>query len=188
MASSATALSVSEYLETTYRPDCELIDGELLERNVGEYDHANLQGALIALLRARQRDWNIRALPEQRLQVSASRFRIPDVCVVSRNQPIEPVFTRPPLVGSPPWLDMRCRLDDRAPGSHPRGSRNTDRDSTGRTLRRSGLSRIPRCPSRKTGVVQKQLTPHTADQVWIRARFRRGSILLFRFSSARLGP
>ena len=30
--------------------------------------------------------------------ISKDRFRIPDVCVLSRNQPIEPVFTQPPLI------------------------------------------------------------------------------------------
>jgi Uma2 family endonuclease len=96
--STATLISVEEYLATSYRPDAELIDGQLVERNLGEYDHANLQGALIAFLRARHHEWNIRALPEQRLRVSARRFRIPDFCIISRDQPIEPVFTRPPLV------------------------------------------------------------------------------------------
>ncbi len=94
----ATLVPVTEYLNTSYRPDLELLDGQLVARNVGEYDHSNLQGALIASLRSRQRDWNIRVLPEQRLQVTATRFRIPDVCVISRDQVIEPVFTRPPLI------------------------------------------------------------------------------------------
>ncbi len=37
-----TAVLLSEYLETSYRPDCEYIDGELLERNVGEWDYSRL--------------------------------------------------------------------------------------------------------------------------------------------------
>ncbi|HMJ61646.1 MAG TPA: Uma2 family endonuclease [Bryobacteraceae bacterium] len=96
--STGILVSTGEYLSTSYRPDQELIDGHLIERNVGEYDHSNLQGALIFWLKSRQHEWNIRALPEQRLRVSANRFRIPDVCVISREQPIEPVFTKPPLV------------------------------------------------------------------------------------------
>jgi Uma2 family endonuclease len=96
--STATLISVSEYLATSYRPDCEMLEGQLLERNVGEYDHSNLQGGLIAWMRNRQREWNIRVLPEQRLQVRSNRFRIPDVCVISREQAVEPVFTRPPLL------------------------------------------------------------------------------------------
>ena len=94
----AAAVSVSEYLNTSYRPDRELLEGQLVERNVGEYDHSNMQGALIGWLRQRQREWNIRVLPEQRIRVSSTRFRIPDVCVISRDLEIEPVFTRPPLL------------------------------------------------------------------------------------------
>jgi Uma2 family endonuclease len=94
----AALISVEEYLATSYSPDVELIDGQLLERNLGEYDHANLQSALVTLLRNRGREWKIRAVVEQRIRVRAKRYRIPDVCVVSRDEPIEPVFTRPPLV------------------------------------------------------------------------------------------
>ncbi len=97
MATSAL-VSVGEYLSTSYRPDQEMLEGQLIERNVGEYEHSNLQGALVAWLRRRQREWNIRVLPEQRIRVSASRFRVPDVCVVAREQEIEAVFSRPPLI------------------------------------------------------------------------------------------
>ena len=96
--STATLVSITEYLNTTYRPDQELLEGQLVERNVGEYDHSNLQGALVAFMRQRQREWDIRVLPEQRIQVSRSRFRVPDVCVISRSQHVEHVFTRPPLL------------------------------------------------------------------------------------------
>ena len=75
-----------------------MLEGQLVKRNVGEYDHSNLQGALVAWMRQRQRAWNIRVLPEQRIQVSPTRFRVQDVCVVSREQELEAVFTRPPLL------------------------------------------------------------------------------------------
>jgi Uma2 family endonuclease len=75
-----------------------MLDGQLTERNVGEYDHSNPQGALVAWLRLRQHEWNIRVLPEQRIQVSPTRFRVPDLCVVSRAQEPEPVFKHPPLI------------------------------------------------------------------------------------------
>ena len=93
----ATLVSEEEYLATTYEPDRELIDGQLVERNLGEYDHANLQSALVTLLRTRGREWKIRAVVEQRIKVGVKRYRIPDVCIISRDQPIERVFTRPPL-------------------------------------------------------------------------------------------
>ncbi len=36
----AIAIPLSEYLGTSYRPDCDYLEGELLERNVGELDHS----------------------------------------------------------------------------------------------------------------------------------------------------
>jgi Uma2 family endonuclease len=50
------------------------------------------------LVWTRERDWNIRVLPEQSVRVSLRRFRIPDVCVLRRDQPIEPLFTQPPFI------------------------------------------------------------------------------------------
>jgi len=34
----AEFVSVREYLTTSYRPDCDYVDGRIEERNVGEYD------------------------------------------------------------------------------------------------------------------------------------------------------
>jgi Uma2 family endonuclease len=96
--SSVTGVSVEQYLSTSYRPDCDYVDGEVRERNVGEYPHSNLQACLVIWFGIRQHDWNIRVLPEQRVRVSSRQYRIPDVCVLKREQPIEPVFTQPPLI------------------------------------------------------------------------------------------
>ena len=43
-----TLASVNEYLSTSYHPDCEYIDGVILERNVGERDHSSFASALIS--------------------------------------------------------------------------------------------------------------------------------------------
>lgn len=96
--SSATLVSMEEYLATTYRPDRELLDGQLVERNLGEFDHSHLHGVLIMWMGNRQREWKVRVLPEQRIRVSAHKYRVPDICLVSRDQEMEPVFTRPPLL------------------------------------------------------------------------------------------
>jgi hypothetical protein len=42
-----TLVSVNEYLSSSYDPDCDYVDGEGLERNLGEYDHAKLQKKVI---------------------------------------------------------------------------------------------------------------------------------------------
>jgi Uma2 family endonuclease len=95
---SVAGVSVEEYLSTCYRPGCDYLDGEVRERNVGEYPHNDLQTGLAASFRYRQHDLNIRVVVEQRIQVGPRRFRVPDICVLCRDQPIEPVFTAPPLI------------------------------------------------------------------------------------------
>lgn len=95
---SATIVPVSEYLSTTYRPDCDYIDGEVQERNLGEREHALLQGIFIAIFYNHRKDWQTIALPEQRVQVSPNRYRIPDVCVLHRSDPVEPI------VRTAPWI------------------------------------------------------------------------------------
>jgi Uma2 family endonuclease len=116
--SSVAVVSVEEYLSTSYRPDCDYVDGEIRERNLGEYEHANLQARLTIWFGNHEREWHIRVLVEQRIRVSARRYRIPDVCVLDRNQPIEPVSTRPPLIfieilsKDDSLRDIRERVDD----------------------------------------------------------------------------
>jgi len=41
---------LAEYLGSTYRPDCDYVDGEVIERNVGERDHSRAQMRLSAYL------------------------------------------------------------------------------------------------------------------------------------------
>jgi Uma2 family endonuclease len=79
---SGTLISVEEYLATSYRPDCDYVDGRIEERNLGEWDHSKLHAAITAYFYQRRKTWNISVTPEQRVQVSPTRFRIPDVCVV----------------------------------------------------------------------------------------------------------
>ena len=93
-----TVVSVEEYLNTSFRPDCEYIDGRILERNLGERDHSELQTELSSYLNQRRRQLGIRVYVEQRVQVRATRFRVPDICVVAGPRPEELIFTRPPLV------------------------------------------------------------------------------------------
>ena len=42
----SSLVSVDRYLSTSYRPDCDYVDGVLLERNAGEFDHGRLQTAI----------------------------------------------------------------------------------------------------------------------------------------------
>ncbi len=91
-------MSVREYLSTSFRPDCDYVDGEVVERNVGEYDHSRLQGAVMMYFYTRRKEWDIEVLPAQRVRVSATRFRVPDVCVILAGSAPEQIFTRPPFI------------------------------------------------------------------------------------------
>jgi Uma2 family endonuclease len=94
----ATYTSLETYLRTSYDPDVDYVDGELEERNVGEYDHTIVQRAILIWFYLREREWSIRSLQEQRTRVGATKVRLPDVSVFSRDVPIEQVFTHPQLI------------------------------------------------------------------------------------------
>lgn len=94
----ATHISIEEYLRTQYEPDAEYIDGEIEERNVGEYDHNVVQMAILLWFHRNAKEWKVRVVQEQRTRLSMTRVRIPDVSVFSRDLPIEQFFTRPQLI------------------------------------------------------------------------------------------
>ena len=83
----ATLVSVQEYLATSYRPDCDYIDGEIRERNVGEWDHSRLQLLLGMYLGSRETQWGVLTVTEQRVQVKPTRFRIADITVITGPRP-----------------------------------------------------------------------------------------------------
>ena len=76
-----TLLPVQEYLNTSYSPDKEYRDGELVERNVGERTHARIQALLTIYLGRREKQWNIRVYTELRVRVREKWYPIPDVCI-----------------------------------------------------------------------------------------------------------
>jgi Uma2 family endonuclease len=94
---STTAVTIEEYLSTVYRPDCDYVDGEILERNLGERDHSFWQVEIGAYFSARRKQWGAYAFAEQRIQVAPTRFRIPDICV-TLGWPSETVFRTPPFI------------------------------------------------------------------------------------------
>ena len=94
----STQISVEEYLHTTFRPDCDYVDGEVRERNFGEYGHSRPQALFCAYFVVREQQWRVRVLPEQRVQVKVNRFRIPDICVLRLDAPYEQIVTVAPLI------------------------------------------------------------------------------------------
>lgn len=111
-------ISVEEYLATSYDPDRELVDGVLLERNVGEFGHAKLQGDIYFALRTFGSAHGYTAAVEARLKVGEARYRIPDVCFLygagPRNGPLleAPFLCVEVLSPDDRLTDMQARIDD----------------------------------------------------------------------------
>jgi len=98
MTATTAQISIEEYLRTSYRPDCDYVDGEIQERNLGEWDHATVQANLTGYLITHRREWNVRTKTELRIRVTPTRVRIPDICVLLPSAPYEPVLTVPPFL------------------------------------------------------------------------------------------
>jgi len=111
-------IPVSEYLKTSYRPDCDFVDGVVKERNMGESPHAAIQNLFGTVFSNHRKLWGIRALTEQRVQVSGKNYRVADVCVVRLGNPPGPIIAEAPLIcieilsDGQSLLDMRERVDD----------------------------------------------------------------------------
>jgi Uma2 family endonuclease len=93
-----TLITVSEYLRTSYSPDCDYVDGEVQERNLGEPDHSDLQLRIVELLSTPANKAHFRANPEIRVQVGPTRYRVPDVCIRRVPALREQIIRTPPLL------------------------------------------------------------------------------------------
>jgi Uma2 family endonuclease len=90
-----TLISVDEYLRTSYSPDREYVDGELVEMHVGDWLHSLVQSNLIFALRTKYP--HLKVVPELRSKVTATRYRLPDVSVLLE-PPSGRVLTAPALI------------------------------------------------------------------------------------------
>ena len=69
-------------------------------------------------LREKERDWGVLVLPILKIRISATRYRVADICVIRRSAPSEEIVTVAPLlcveVLSPDdrMSDMLEKVDD----------------------------------------------------------------------------
>ena len=82
----STQISLREYLDTSYRPDREYIDGEVVEKNMGKFGHGRVQALLTIWFGSYEREWNAICVTEWRTRVSPTRVRIPDLVLVSSGE------------------------------------------------------------------------------------------------------
>src|SRR5947209_18114738 len=113
----AIHVSLAEYLSTEYEPDCEYVDGVVEERNVGKGKHSETQTLVTMLLGARVKIQGFKVRVEQRVQLSNSKIRIPDVCVIPYDDKDEVIQSPPALwveILSPEdrWGRVQAKIDD----------------------------------------------------------------------------
>ena len=92
-----TQISLDEYLRTDYEPDCDYVEGELEERNLGEKEHSAVQAFFVKFLALHEDAWGLEAYPEIRLQIAPRRVRVADVAILPIKTPFEAVLTTPPV-------------------------------------------------------------------------------------------
>lgn len=79
---SRVLMVVDEYLRTSFDgADCEYLDGEVVERNIGERLHGLVQGMLVRLLGEMASRLGIELIPEIRIQITSHRYRLADLAV-----------------------------------------------------------------------------------------------------------
>ena len=92
-------MTVEDYLHTQFEgPDRDFVDGQVVERNLGELPHARLQAELLYRLRSLGDGLGLQVLPEIRIQVSPTLFRVADLAVWRPG----PIGDRIPTI--PPFL------------------------------------------------------------------------------------
>ena len=83
------AVPLAEYLHTSYRPDCDYVDGDVQERQLGSRPHSLLQGFLYEWFESRFDQTGCVPMLEMRVRITPTRVRVPDVCVQRADAPEE---------------------------------------------------------------------------------------------------
>jgi Uma2 family endonuclease len=111
-------MTVDQYLSTILHPDCDFVDGRIEERNAGEKGHGKVQKMLLKIFERFESDGGIDTMVETRLQVTPSRFCVPDIMVVVGDDGNDRFVEATPLICievlSPQdtWKRLREKLTD----------------------------------------------------------------------------
>ena len=91
-------MPVEEYLRTVYEPDAEFVDGEIVERNLGENPHSVAQVRLVEIFYELKKKYPVHCRTELRMRLGPARIRVPDVALFHPKKPAELIPSDAPLV------------------------------------------------------------------------------------------
>jgi Uma2 family endonuclease len=116
--STKALVPVEEYLRMSFEgPDPEYLDGQLLERNLGDDSHSAAQANLIILFGKRLDRFPFQIRPELHMKLAPQRIRIADLAVFLE-KPTERIPSSPPFVAieivSPGdrYVEIRDKLEE----------------------------------------------------------------------------
>jgi Uma2 family endonuclease len=96
---SRVQIPVEEYLRTSYDgADREYLDGDVVERNVGNNPHSEAQWRLSAFIWELSKQHRVHGRPELRVRVGERRYRVIDLAVYAGGPPTELVPASPSLI------------------------------------------------------------------------------------------
>jgi Uma2 family endonuclease len=91
--------SAEQYLATHFgEREPEFVRGELVNRSMPTFAHAEAQAILAGLFRQLRKAHPVHGVTEIRVRLKPDLFRIPDVALFAGPRPSEPVPSSPPLV------------------------------------------------------------------------------------------
>ena len=97
--STGTLIGVEEYLRTVFDgADCEYLDGEIVERNMGEVQHGSIQARLVFILMGLVSKLGIQVISEIRIQINPRRYRVADIAVWRAGNIGDRIPTVPPFL------------------------------------------------------------------------------------------
>ncbi len=98
----AEPVSLEEYLDAVYEPDCEWVDGKLSPRVEAAGAASFIKNRIRAFFTELEDACHVRSLLDQRIRVEHTarnqRYRVADVCVVKRPFTRQRVLTVAPLI------------------------------------------------------------------------------------------
>ena len=89
---------VEEYLRMSFDgPDPEYLDGELVERNLGDDSHSSAQSNLDGILHPLKKKFRIHVRPEIHMRLAPTRIRVADLAIFIE-KPADRIPSSPPHV------------------------------------------------------------------------------------------
>jgi len=86
----STQVMVEEYLHSGYQgPDCDFVDGEVIQRNVGGIDHSTVQRRLTVYFDRLAAKHELSVFPELRMKLGPRKFRVADLAIYEGPAPEE---------------------------------------------------------------------------------------------------